>query len=83
MYVHACMHIQVYAMHMICMYTYVHMHGHVLCVFMYINTHIFVRNMYVYMLFESTFIYLGTVHWFCSKTSFHPLLWTSSGLKGS
>ena len=28
-------------------------------------------------------VFSGTVHWFCSKTSFHPLLWTSSGLKGS
>ena len=25
----------------------------------------------------------GTVHWFWLKTSFHPLLWTSSGLTGS
>ena len=25
----------------------------------------------------------GTVHWFDLKTSFHPLLWTSSGLKGT
>ena len=25
----------------------------------------------------------GTVHWFLLKTSFHPLLWTSSGLTGS
>ena len=28
-------------------------------------------------------IFSGTEHWFCWKTSFHPLLWTSSGLKGS
>ena len=25
----------------------------------------------------------GTVHWFDLTTSFHPLLWTSSGLKGT
>ena len=25
----------------------------------------------------------GTVHWLLLKTSFHPLLWTSSGLTGS
>ena len=28
-------------------------------------------------------IFSGTVHWFWLKTSFHPLLWTSSGLTGS
>ena len=28
-------------------------------------------------------IFSGTEHWFGWKTSFHPLLWTSSGLKGS
>ena len=31
----------------------------------------------------SMLIFSGTEHWFCWKTSFHPLLWTSSGLKGS
>ena len=28
-------------------------------------------------------VFSGTVYWFCRKTSFHPLLWTSSGLKGT
>ena len=28
-------------------------------------------------------VFSGTVHWFWRKTSFHPLLWTSSGLKGT
>ena len=28
-------------------------------------------------------VFSGTVHWFWRKTSFHPLLWTSSCLKGT
>ena len=30
-----------------------------------------------------TVVISGTVHWLYLKTSFHPLLWTSSGLTGS
>ena len=32
---------------------------------------------------RSIVVFSGTVHWFLLKTSFHPLLWTSSGLTGS
>ena len=40
---------------------------------------------YLILLVESWRIVIisGTVHWFLLKTSFHPLLWTSSGLTGS
>ena len=32
---------------------------------------------------EVKLVISGTVHWFDLKTSFHPQLWTSSGLKGT
>ena len=32
---------------------------------------------------RSKVVISGTVHWFDLKTSFHPLLWTSSGLRGT
>ena len=43
-------------------------------------SHIF-TNMHV--LSWRIVIISGTVHWFWLKTSFHPLLWTSSSLTGS
>ena len=40
---------------------------------------------FLILLVESwrTVVFSGTVHWLYLKTSFHPLLWTSSGLTGS
>ena len=40
---------------------------------------------FLILLIESwrTVVFSGTVHWLFLKTSFHPLLWTSSGLTGS
>ena len=40
---------------------------------------------FLILLVESwrTVVFSGTVHWLFLKTSFHPLLWTSSGLTGS
>ena len=44
-----------------------------------------IRCRFLILLVESWRIVVisGTVHWFDLKTSFHPLLWTSSGLKGT
>ena len=44
-----------------------------------------IRCTFLILLVESLSIVVisGTVHWFDLKTSFHPLLWTSSGLKGT
>ena len=38
---------------------------------------------YCWLNLGRTVVFSGTVHWLYLKTSFHPLLWTSSGLTGS
>ena len=51
----------------------------------YVSKVLWCRCRFLILLVESWRIVIisGTVHWFWLKTSFHPLLWTSSGLTGS
>ena len=43
-----------------------------------------IEALYKYVIYSWRIVIIsGIVHWFWLKTSFHPLLWTSSGLTGS
>ena len=88
-YIHACTYIltSLHRVIHIYQYTYLNVNIHIaytwihiyismskICVFMYISRH----NMSSW----SLEVFSGTVHWFCWKTSFHPLLWTSIRSEG-
>ena len=69
-------------------HVYAHYSLYMSCIFFLIFHIIFALMIYTPrssypIMYWSKVVISGTVHWFDLKTSFHPLLWTSSGLRGT
>ena len=70
-----------YDCYSICLWCAIRLNIYLLYKSTYLGNHILWCKFFI-LLVESWRIVIisGTVHWFWLKTSFHPLLWTSSGL---